>query len=85
MKIYFGGVGTDAPGWYIGPDGKIHPIPGWNPEAFHEVGRALHIVREGALLKTPGLAESTIRHALEFAQKELKTHVKDGGVLVIGR
>jgi hypothetical protein len=84
MNIYFGGVGTDAGGWYIGPDGKIHRIPGWNPDAFVEVARAVRVVREGALLKTPGLAEATTRHALDFAQKELKHHLKDGGVLVLG-
>ena len=30
MNFYFigGGFGTDAPGWYIGSDGKIHKVPG---------------------------------------------------------
>ena len=38
MNIYFiGQRGSDAGGWYIGPDGKIHRIPGWNPEAMVEL------------------------------------------------
>jgi hypothetical protein len=30
--ISVGHIGTDAGGWYIGADGKVHRIPGWNPE-----------------------------------------------------
>ena len=28
------GVFTDAGGWYIGADGKLHRIPPWNPDSF---------------------------------------------------
>lgn len=86
MNIYFIGHGnfTDAGGWYIGADGKIHRIPGWNPEAMADVVRAVTIIREAGQLKTPGIAEGAIKHVMEFAQKELGAHVKGGGVLVIG-
>jgi hypothetical protein len=84
MNIYFiGQVGTDAGGWYIGPDGKIHRIPGWNPESMVELTSALGIIREAGQLKTPGLTEATVKGVMEFAQKEIATHLKGGGVLVI--
>jgi hypothetical protein len=49
-----------------------------------ELTRAVSVIREAGQLKTPGLAEATIKGVMEFAQKELATHVKGGGVLVIG-
>ena len=85
MNIYFiGRVGSDAGGWYIGSDGKIHRIPGWNPEAMLEVTHAINVIREAGQLKTPGLADAALKGVMEFAQKELATHVQGGGVLVIG-
>lgn len=30
--IVFGNVGSDAGYWYLGADGKIHHVPGWDPE-----------------------------------------------------
>lgn len=32
--IIFGNVGSDAGYWYLGADGKIHHVPGWNPETI---------------------------------------------------
>lgn len=85
MNIYFigSGVFTDAGGWYIGPDGKIHRVPGWNPEAMVDLAHALNIIGEAGRLKTPGLAESTLKGVMGFAQKELEANVKGGGVLVL--
>jgi hypothetical protein len=85
MNIYFiGRVGTDAGGWYIGSDGKIHRVPGWNPESMVDLTHAIGVLREASQLKTPGLADAAIRSVMDFAQKELDTHVKGGGVVVIG-
>jgi hypothetical protein len=85
MNIYFiGHVGSDAGVVYIGPDGKIHRQPGWNPEAMLELARAVSVIRDAVQLKTPGLTEATVKGVMEFAQKELATHLKGGGVLVIG-
>lgn len=84
MNIYFlGGFGTDAPSFYIGPDGKIHRVPGWNPEAMADLAHALNVIGEAAKLKTPELGEVLVKGAMEFVQKELNTHVKGGAVLVI--
>jgi hypothetical protein len=84
MNIYFlGSVGSDAGGWYIGADGKIHRIPGWNPEALADLTHALNVIREAGRLKTPGLADAAIKSVMDFAQKELGAHVKDGGVVVL--
>jgi len=82
MNIHFIG-GSDAGGWYIGADGKIHRIPGWNPEAMTELTRAVEIINAAGRLKTPGLGDATIKGVMQFVQNELSTHVKEGGVLVI--
>jgi hypothetical protein len=87
MKIYFlsgAGAGTDAPSWWIGPDGKVHRDPGWNPEAVLELTSALRVIKDAAHLKTPGLAANTIHGVMEFAQKQLNEHVgKEGGAVII--
>jgi hypothetical protein len=85
VNIYFlgGGGGTDAPSFYIGPDGKIHRVPGWNPEPMADLIHALDVIREAAQIKTPELGAAIIKGTMEFVQKELNTHVKDGGVLVV--
>ena len=85
MNIYFisSGIFTDAGGWYIGSDGKIHRVPGWNPEAMLDLARSVSIIGEAGRLKTAGLGEAAIKSVLGFAQKELETHVKGGGVVVI--
>ena len=85
MNIYYisSGVFTDAGGWYIGPDGKIHKVPGWNPEAMVDLARAVNIIGDAARLKTPGLADQTLRGVMEFAQKEFANNIKGGGILVV--
>jgi hypothetical protein len=49
-----------------------------------DVARAVNVLREASQLKTPGLREATMKSALEFVQKELRDHLKEGGVLVVG-
>jgi len=84
MNIYFiGQFGSDAGGWYIGADGKIHRVPGWNPDALREIGAALGVLREAGRLKTHGLADAAIKSVLEFTHKELGAHVKGGGAVVV--
>jgi hypothetical protein len=85
MNIHFisSGAFTDAGGWYIGSDGKIHRIPGWNPEAFSEVARAVNVLSQIGGLKTPGVADGIINSLVPFVQRELGAHMKDGGVLVV--
>jgi len=87
-RIVIGRIGSDAGYWYIGADGKLHHVPGWNPEALAELNAAVNILREATRLKTPGLAEAAIKSVMEFTQKELGTHLKQGAgegtVLVLG-
>jgi hypothetical protein len=83
-NLYFiGQAGTDAGGWYIGADGKIHRIPGWEAQATLELSRAVNVLGIAAQLKTPGLAETTIRGLMDFTQKEIAQHLPQGGVLVV--
>jgi hypothetical protein len=86
MNLYYigPGFGSDAGGWYIGRDGKIHRVPGWNPEQMAELSRAVSVIGEAAQLKAPGLSEQILKGGLlEFAFKEVESHVKGGGVLVL--
>ena len=87
MIIILGHIGSDAGYTYIGSDGKIHHVPGWNPEAMVEFDAAISVMKSAAQLKAPGLAEAVVKSVLPFAQKELNTYFKgagEGGVLVAG-
>ena len=75
MNIYFiGPRGTDAGGWYIGRDGKIHRIPGWNPEAMVELSHAINVIREAGQLKTPGLADRCHNSRIGAAAADVAFH-----------
>lgn len=53
--VIFGNIGSDAGYWYLGSDGKIHHVPGWNPEtmkAFKAIEENLAIL-ERAVKTTP--------------------------------
>ncbi|MDN3655388.1 hypothetical protein QWZ08_07120 [Ferruginibacter paludis] len=83
-NIYFiGQLGSDAGGWYIGADGKIHRVPGWNPEAMTDLAAAVHVIRYANLVKTAGFGSQIMKEAVGFAQKQLAEYVKDGGIVVI--
>ncbi|MCC6537802.1 MAG: hypothetical protein IT162_09650 [Bryobacterales bacterium] len=84
MRIIFIGGGTDAGGWYIGPDGKIHRIPGWNPEAMADLSAALTVLKVGSRIKAKGVADRAIKSVLALAQKELGEYAgKEGGAIVV--
>ena len=82
--IFIGPIGSDAGGWYIGPDGKIHRYPGWNPETMADLTHALAGIREIAQIKAPGLAERAMGGVLEIVRKEVGSNLKEGDVLVFG-
>ncbi|MBS1867706.1 MAG: hypothetical protein JSS69_17465 [Acidobacteria bacterium] len=87
MMIILGHIGSDAGYWYIGADGKLHHVPGWNPEAMLQFDAAISVMKSATQLKTPGLAEAVVKSVLPFAQKELNTFFKgagEGGVFVAG-
>lgn len=49
--VIFGNVGSDAGYWYLGADGKIHHVPGWNPEtlkAFKAIEENLAVLERAA-------------------------------------
>jgi hypothetical protein len=80
MIIFFG---TDGGGVIVTPEG-VKPFPGWGPEAVSELSHALRVIREASQLKTPGLADRAIKSVMDFTQKELGKHMKNGGVFVLG-
>lgn len=69
--IFIGPRGTDAGAWYIGTDGKIHHIPGWNPEQLSDVAHLLQGLREFSQVKAVGVAERAVSGVLEAVKKEL--------------
>ena len=82
MKIYFGGFGTDAGGWYF--DGKkFHRVPGWNPEQLKELQHAVAALREIGQIKTAGVAEHLAAALHEVVSKEISAHVKGEGEMVV--
>lgn len=84
QNIYFiGQYGTDAGGWYLGADGKIHRIPGWNPESMVELTAALSIIRIANQIKDARFNSEIMKEAYGFAQKQLGDHMNEGGILVV--
>jgi hypothetical protein len=83
--IFIGHIGSDAGGWYIGADGKIHRVPGWNPEQMNDVAHLLNGLRDIAQVKTAGVAERVVSGVLDSLKKELGANLKEGDVLVVGR
>lgn len=86
-RIYIAGpgFGTDAPSGYFGPDGKWHPIPGWNPEAFVDLARSLSVLQLASQIKERALSEGLVKSVLPAVHTQLGEHLSDGGVLVVGR
>lgn len=59
--IVFGNIGSDAGYWYLGADGKIHRVPGWNPDtraAFAAIEKNLAILQKAGLRETSGIREA---------------------------
>jgi hypothetical protein len=87
-KVIFGRIGSDGGYWYIGADGKVHHVPGWQPELIADLTRALSALRQLGEIKTPGVAEHATKGLMEFVQGQLGQHLgeqlKGGGVLVVG-
>ena len=83
MHMIIIGGGTDGGGWIIGPDGKLRPVPGWNPEGFRDFQRAVGVIREAAQIKNPAVSEQAIKSVIGFAQKELGAHLKEGAVVAL--
>ena len=78
--FFFGHFGSDAGGWWIGPDGVIHRVPGWSPEAVEELERAVNIIRLAGQLRTEGLGNGVIQAVMPFVQEQLGARVSGGGV-----
>jgi hypothetical protein len=82
QRIVFVG-GSDAGGFYIGADGKIHRIPGWNPEQLRDVSNSLSALRTLSQVKNPNIA-SISSQLFAVVQKELGGQIKEGDMVVIG-
>ena len=82
--IFIGHIGSDAGGWYITPDGKIHKIPGWAPDQLREVTNLMQGLRSVSQLRSPGVAEKVAGALMDAVKTELGSHMREGDVLVLG-
>ncbi len=82
--VFVGHFGSDAGGWYIGADGKLHRIPGWDPEQLVDLQHAVSALRSIAQLKHPAVAERVAGALHELITKELGANIKEGDVVVVG-
>jgi hypothetical protein len=82
--LFIGQIGTDAGGWYIDANGKIHRIPGWNPEQMADLSHALQGLRALSQIKTAGIAERSYAAVRDLVAKQVGEHLKEGDVLVLG-
>ena len=81
---YLGNYGSDAGGWYIGPDGKIHHFEGWGVDRLSDVRVAVAILDLAAKFKNPALAEAVTAHLGEFVQKEVGAFAGNGRAVLAG-
>lgn len=77
-------IGTDGGGWYIGKDGKIHRVPGWEPDQLKDVAHLLTALRDVTQIKTAGVAERLSAALYETVTKQLGAHIQAGDVVVLG-
>ncbi len=89
MSLMIIGGGTDGGGIVLVPDGHggytIKRIPGWNPEAMLDLVNSVSVLKAGARLKTPKLADAVFKSLGGFVNQQLNEHVGGGNtVLVIG-
>jgi hypothetical protein len=69
------GIINDAPGWYIGPDGKPHPYdPGWGTFVQKAV-QAVVVARESEGMASHGVIAQAAVRELGVAYKELTASV----------
>ena len=64
------GIFADGGGIWIGPDGKIHIIPPWNPDekyarAVHEVLVAVSGVSAATTIQQAGIWQQAVKAAVE--------------------
>jgi hypothetical protein len=83
-NFVIGPIGSDAGYWVIGADGKIHHVGGWQIDSLADFSRAVDILRSAAQIKSPELASELVKIALPFVQRELATHVKGEGTVLLG-
>ena len=73
------GIINDAPGWYIGPDGKPHPYdPGWGTFVQKTVQAVVVARQSQGMVSHPAVAQAAV-HDLGVAFKELTASVGQAG------
>ena len=77
--VFLGRIGSDAGGWWIGPDGKIHRVPGWNPEAVIDLEHAVNIVRLASQLRAEDVGQRVIETVMPFVQEQMKANLGELG------
>jgi len=76
--LVFGNIGSDAGYWSYENGHWVHH-GGWAVESIAEVANALNMISEAPQFKTPGLADAASKGLIEFVNRELGAHIKEGG------
>lgn len=58
VVMVFGNVGNDGGYWYLGADGKIHHVPGWNPETL----KAFETILSASKILKANLKQVNVEH-----------------------
>ena len=81
MLILFGG--GDGGGIYVGPDGKVHRIPPWNPEIQVQL-KAVSALAALEVVHDSGLAKEAAAFAERLSTKVIPQITKSAGAVQVG-
>jgi hypothetical protein len=86
--IILGHIGSDAGYWYIGPDGKLHHVGGWQVEEMNDLKNAINALQDAVQIREQGVAEAITRAVVPFVEraltKNLKGEAAEKGIIIVG-
>ena len=86
--IILGHIGSDAGYWYVGSDGRLHHVGGWQAEKIAELRSAISILENAVQLKETGVAENITKTVMPLIERELTANMKgqagENGIIIVG-
>ena len=86
--IILGHIGSDAGYWYLGSDGRLHHVGGWQAERMAELRAAINVVQNAVQLKESGVAENIAKTVMPLIERELSANIKgqdgENGIIIVG-
>ena len=84
MLFLVGSAGSDAPGVWIGPDGKPHVVEGWGAEILNDVRVAVAILELASKFNNPHITDAVTSPVANFVRHELGGFVGDRETIALG-